>query len=763
MKRVLLILAAVFLATNASGQDISRHEADSMISGLKKTKTHAHRIELLLNLAQFHIFKPGENKIDFDSAMVYINEARALHTSQKSENAYGYLLLTESYLAKEKGQKDESRKMVEKSISILESGTNKDYLGRAYFELSMYYDFTDTIEILKKIELVQQSINAFERSGNLKAKGRSLQMLGDLYIWRYEDDKAISALQQSIAAYDSINYPHTQGVYVLLGGLYRDHRDYVPALSNLLRALKIAQLTKDSSIQLCQINNQLGLLYKAIDQSGTAIKYFKNGLTIAQKHKDENATFHLAMNLSSVYNNLMQPDESLKVLAIIPKGFLVSGTRAQKASLNAAYLRTYLGLGLTDSARQYYKFVLNQADKSTNPDNRSGWYRYVANYYLLTKEYSKARYYLDKSTAIADSVNYDYGLIQNLALLYKLDSVQGNFQAAFDHLLQYKAKSDSLSNERQLQVMNIEYEVDLKEDSIKLKDKDISFLKQENHLQQANVRQASRIRNITAGGIILAFIIIGLLYRLYRNKQKSNRLLQSQKEEINKTNQELQQSNEQQTKLLVEKDWLVKEIHHRVKNNLQMVMSLLNAQTEFLTHPSAIDAIKESRERMQAIAIIHQKLYQFDNSTQINMRSYINELIDNIKDSFADSRRIQFEVDVTDVNLDISQSVPLGLILNEAITNAIKYAYLENEKGSIQISLKHYDNDMLQLKVADNGKGLPADVDIKHSKSLGLQLIKLFSEQLEGDLYFINSNGLEITLNFNASGYHEAATDKIIA
>jgi two-component system, sensor histidine kinase PdtaS len=194
-----------------------------------------------------------------------------------------------------------------------------------------------------------------------------------------------------------------------------------------------------------------------------------------------------------------------------------------------------------------------------------------------------------------------------------------------------------------------------------------------------------------------------------------------------------------------------------------MVVSLLNAQTEFLTHPSAIDAIKESRERMQAIAIIHQKLYQIDNTTEVNMRSYINELIDNIKHSFADSDRIYFKLDVDDVGLDISQSVPLGLILNEAITNAIKYAYPKNQKGTIQIYLKHYDTDKLQLKVADSGKGLPDNIDIKHSNSLGMQLIALFSEQLEGDLYFINNNGLEITLNFKAAGYHDAAMNKIIA
>ena len=118
---------------------------------------------------------------------------------------------------------------------------------------------------------------------------------------------------------------------------------------------------------------------------------------------------------------------------------------------------------------------------------------------------------------------------------------------------------------------------------------------------------------------------------------------------------------------------------------------------------------------------------------------------------------------MADVSLDVSQSVPLGLILNEAITNAIKYAYQQNEKGMIQISLVPLNEERLELKIADNGKGLPAEVDTKHAGSLGMQLIKLFSEQLDGDLYFISNPGLEIVLDFKATAYRVAAITKITA
>jgi two-component sensor histidine kinase len=174
-----------------------------------------------------------------------------------------------------------------------------------------------------------------------------------------------------------------------------------------------------------------------------------------------------------------------------------------------------------------------------------------------------------------------------------------------------------------------------------------------------------------------------------------------------------------------------------------------------------VDAIRESRERMQAIAILHQKLYRTDTSTRINMRSYVSELVDNIRTSVADTERMEIQVDVApDIELDISQSVPLGLILNEGITNSIKYAYGENEKGSIRISLQHIGDRQLQLKIADHGKGLPEGLDAEQPHSLGLQLIRLFAEQLEGVLYFINNKGLEINLSFRTAEYIEAFIDK---
>src|SRR6266536_3362216 len=369
----------------------------------------------------------------------------------------------------------------------------------------------------------------------------------------------------------------------------------------------------------------------------------------------------------------------------------------------------------------------------------------------------KAKECLQKSLAIKPGFR---DLISNLDLAwvqFKIDSSEGRYLSAIQHYQRYEQLNDSgfnLKKTRQINEMSIQYGVAQKE-------KDLQLLQNKQQLQQVELSREKLMRNIIIIASSLILLLFVLVYNRYRLKQRSNKLLQVQQKIISQKNEALQQTIEEKDALLEEKEWLVREIHHRVKNNLQMVISLLNAQSEFLNNPSALNAIRESRERMQAIDIIHQKLYQLDNSTQINMRTYVNERVDNIKNSLPDTGRIHFQVDVANVWLDISQSVPLGLILNEAITNAVKYAYTENQKGDINISLQHTSAEQLQLKIADHGKGLPADMDTGNSNSLGLQLIKLFAEQLEGDLYFINNNGLEIILNFKAVVYKNVFIDKV--
>ena len=201
-------------------------------------------------------------------------------------------------------------------------------------------------------------------------------------------------------------------------------------------------------------------------------------------------------------------------------------------------------------------------------------------------------------------------------------------------------------------------------------------------------------------------------------------------------------------KCLNEKDWLLKEVHHRVKNNLQIVMSLLSTQSAYLQNNDAIEAIRESRNRVQSISLIHQKLYSGSNVASIDMPAYVADLIGYLRDGFDTATQgIRFEQLVEPIKIDLAQAVPLGLILNEAITNAIKYAFPKKD-GHVIVGLQTLEHDTVLLTISDNGKGLPEDFDIKTSSSLGMEMMKALSKQLGGTFEIKSKSGTTITIEF---------------
>jgi len=215
--------------------------------------------------------------------------------------------------------------------------------------------------------------------------------------------------------------------------------------------------------------------------------------------------------------------------------------------------------------------------------------------------------------------------------------------------------------------------------------------------------------------------------------------------------------------LVTEKEWLVKEIHHRVKNNFHTVSGLLAAQAEYLKTNEAIKAMNESRNRVHAMSLIHQKLYQSENLSAINMPGYIHELTDYLRDCFNTPKSLRFNLQVEPVELNLSYCMPLGLILNEAITNAIKYAFPGNKNGIINIALKHIqghnllfsisDNGIgLPLSISDNGIGLPQNFDDVNARSMGMKLMRGLSEDIDGKFTVTGNNGTTIVVEFIYDG-----------
>jgi two-component sensor histidine kinase len=217
---------------------------------------------------------------------------------------------------------------------------------------------------------------------------------------------------------------------------------------------------------------------------------------------------------------------------------------------------------------------------------------------------------------------------------------------------------------------------------------------------------------------------------------------------INMLGEELQSS----TVSLNEKEVLLKEIHHRVKNNLQIISSLLNLQAEQLSDKNLLHFFTDNMRRVKSMALVHETLYQSENLSQVDFRKYLQALIDSIKDAYRDSKNINFILNAESHNLNIDIAIPCGLIINELITNSLKYAFEGRKQGKIELRFtrekKRGKTAHYKLNIRDNGIGLPKKFDIYKSESLGLQLVTMLSKQLDGSLLFEINNGVSFTIIF---------------
>ncbi|MFA0834491.1 MAG: PAS domain S-box protein [Methanobacterium formicicum] len=205
---------------------------------------------------------------------------------------------------------------------------------------------------------------------------------------------------------------------------------------------------------------------------------------------------------------------------------------------------------------------------------------------------------------------------------------------------------------------------------------------------------------------------------------------------------------------LLEKEILLREIHHRVKNNMQIISSLLNLQSSFIKDPKAIEAFHESQTRIQSMAMVHEQLYQSGDLTQISIRDYILKLVNNLFYSYGVRKdQITLVTEISDIKLNLETVMPCGLILCEVITNSLKYAFPEGEEGEIRIRLEFMD-DTLHLTISDNGIGLTEN-DYLENKSLGMQLIQTLTEQLDGELELDIEQGTQYKISFKEAEYRK--------
>lgn len=209
---------------------------------------------------------------------------------------------------------------------------------------------------------------------------------------------------------------------------------------------------------------------------------------------------------------------------------------------------------------------------------------------------------------------------------------------------------------------------------------------------------------------------------------------------------EIKEAEENLRRSLSEKEILLREVHHRVKNNLQIISSLLNLQSLGTEGEEVRDVLMESQGRIKVMAMIHEHLYRSESLASINFRDYVERLVEDIIISHGTGIRKVIEVD--DIKPDIDTAIPLGLIINELVTNSVKYAFPDGT-GTVTVRIRSHD-DEVSLVVADDGVGLPEDIEPENTDTLGLSLVSILTAQLDGTLTIRRDHGTEFRISFPA-------------
>ena len=495
-------------------------------------------------------------------------------------------------------------------------------------------------------------------------------------------------------------------------------------------------------ILLGYIKNSLAMLYGRTNNFDKQLSELKETKKIIETEtNDFNLRWTINNNIANAYLNMGKLDSALYFQQItLPIESKIENKNYSGAS-NKAIGDILFRKGNFEDAKINYLTALKLLEKNENT------------FYIALTQFALADTYrklgrLDSSLFYAKAGIANYRSLGSyvpemeeaytaLALSFKDEN---KYDSAFYYLQLSKMLSDSV-NDKEIKTLTNFQNIGFKE-QMRLKELEADRIKTKSNTQLL----------ILFTGLIFFSIIVFILYKSNQMKVKANLVLKDKNDEIEKTVTQLKTTQVSLAARNAENELLLKEIHHRVKNNLEVVSSLLALQSAQIDDPSVQSAMLASQNRVHSMGIIHQKLYQGENLAAIEMRDYFINLSDNILDSFNAEGHIKVECNMPKLVLDVDTAVSIGLITNELLTNSLKYAFIEKEKGAIKISLTEQDatansEGVYLLKISDDGIGKPVDETAKGT-GFGTQLVNLLTKQLDGKLTYEVNNGTIVTLIF---------------
>jgi len=752
MKKIYLLLFIFGTVNVALGQN-NRFEGLSIPSLKQKmdsTKDGVNKVQLQLALGKEILLKAGSGSKDIDSSMYLA--ARAARLSRQFNYPEGIVnsMLLNALCFNRKQDERKGYKIALQALGYAKKVNFSLGMAESYIAIGQHFPITGTKDLRTRMDYYSKAIQIFRKVPQLHRLASTLESQAELHFLAHQRTEAIKLLFEALSVNKAIGNKRVHGIYWLIGRTSINMGDFPNALKYHLLALKTGKKLNDTTLLMCSIYHTMAGVHTSMSKHREAIPYSEMALKIARHYNEGEYILVTSALLATEYTETNNAAKGIALLKSVKK---YADGEPEKLFVSSILLSNLSHARQFPKAEIYAQEVIGLLRKMP-PENHVRFlyaFSYLAYYYMDTRQYQKASLYADKYAKLVEKSGIPSGIRENERLYYKLDSIKADFKASMKHYLNAQRIKDSMDNvTKAYQISLLQIENDTEK-----KNNDIDSLNKQAQVKDGILKRNQTIQQLIIAGFLVLLIITGLIYSRYRLKQRSNKLLLRQKSEIDIQNNALQQLVHEKNdligdkdNLLFEKELLFKEVNHRVKNNLQIIMSLLQSQSGYLQNENAQKAIMESQNRVQSIALIHNQLFQTDKVAEIDLASYVAQLVQSLDFSMnTDDQKVKIDSDVDKIILDVSQAVPVGIILNEAVTNALKYAFPDNRPGVISVSVKQ-EGDFIALKVRDNGVGLPSNFSLSEMDSLGISLIKGLARQVKGTFAIENDSGVTILVTF---------------
>lgn len=603
---------------------------------------------------------------------------------------------------------------------------NKDLAAEGYFESADIYILYDSLTKVK--QCYEQSALLFEQTNNIERSCQSCIKLGN---YLYEK----SEFRQSHIAFNSAmvllkhhkNYLIKAEVLIGSGKVYTKQGNITQALNNFVDALDIYEKINNAKGR-ADAWNQIGIIHWKEGKNAEALSAYKKALEIREGLKDSLAMSESYNNIGIInkLENNYTTAYALYVQALEIRKKYNNEKGVSQTLFNIGSLKSEMGL--IAEALEYYNKSFKIKVKLKDEYGKLPCYLNIGDAYMLLNKYEEAEKYFMDGLLLAEKLgagDYHQSFHRELSKLFEK---QNDFQKAYFHHVKYMALKDTLinvSNNSKLAELQTKYDISEKQ-------RNIESLTLERKLDKEKYAQEIYFRNSLIVIIILILIIVFAVLNWGRLLKKSNVQLEVQKKII-----------EQREK---EKEVLVREMHHRVKNNLQLTSSLLNLQARKMSDSEAVQSLKQARDRIHAISLIHQKLYSKDEISQINLLEYIPDLCNAVVQSNSQQgTKILLDFKIEPIFISVDMAISVGLIINEAVINSLKHAFWGVGDGQIEISARKTENNII-LIVKDNGSGISLVDNSENFGGFGFQLLRSFTTKLSGKMTIENNHGTIINI-----------------